>query len=217
MIHQFNILLHVLAGILALMVGMAALLVPKYTPRHKRLGRLFLYLLAMVVTSGFLGWLFFRSSPFLLMLTLLSGYVGYAGWRTVRLRTQRSSIWDVMVALIALSLGVLFLVQQEKNDANWNPVVMYSTLGALILVTTYDIVKHLLLHRYLNMWWIYEHIYKMVSAFSAIFSAFAGTVLPAYKPWSQIMPSTFCVMLIVVLIWRQAVKERKGNLGKVSG
>lgn len=213
MIHQLNILIHVLAGTLALIIGLVALVAPKHSYRHVRFGRCFLYLLAVVVGSGFMGWIFFRSNPFLLMLTLLSGYVGYAGWRSVRLREKKSSRFDLLVALFAITIGLLYLGHIRQADANWNPVVIYSTLGALCLVATYDILKYVWLYPYLKKWWIYEHIYKMVSAFSAIFSAFIGTVLPDYKPYSQIGPSSLCMLLIVILIWKQALagKKRKGR------
>ena len=76
MIHQFNILIHVVAGTLGLIVGTFVLLAPKATSTHVRWGRYFLYLLSVVVITGFLGWLFFRSDPFLFLLTLLAGYNG---------------------------------------------------------------------------------------------------------------------------------------------
>ncbi|WP_247232898.1 hypothetical protein [Telluribacter sp. SYSU D00476] len=209
MIHQVNILIHVLAGTTALLVGGAALLTPKYLPRHARLGRIFLYLLSVVVATGFVGWLFFRSNNFLLMLTLLSGYVGYAGWRCVRLKEKKASAGDALVAILALTLGVLFMLEIRKQDGSWNPVVIYSTLGALGVVTVYDLVKYFWLHHRLRKWWIYEHIYKLVSAFSATLAAFTGTVLPDYKPYSQILPSAFCTLLILVLIIRQARKQQK--------
>lgn len=210
MIHQFNIVVHVVAGTLALFLGLAALFAPKISLRHKRLGRYFLFLLSVVVASGFIGWLLFRSNPFLLMLTLLSGYTGYAGWRAVRLKEQRSAKVDVLVALVVLSAGLLFLIFLKRDDASWNPVVIYSTLGALGMVTLYDIVKFFWLFPYIKKWWLYEHIYKMISAFSAILSAFIGTLLPGFKPFSQIGPSSLCVLLIVVLIWREVLKRKRG-------
>lgn len=209
MMHQFNILIHVLAGSLALIVGLAALLAPKRSFRHIQFGRYFLFLLSVVVVSGFLGWLFFRSNPFLLMLTILSGYVGYAGWRTIRLREKRGSRFDLLVALLASIMGILFLVYMNQSNSSWNPMVIYSTLGALCLVTSYDILKYVWLYRYIKKWWIYEHIYKMISAFSAIFSAFAGTVLPDYKPYSQVVPSSLCLLLIVIMIWRQVLNKKR--------
>lgn len=52
-------------------------------------------------------------------------------------------------------------------------------LPQILLVIIYDFLRYLIpknsyrKHRI----WLYEHIYKMTSAFSAILSAFTGTVL----------------------------------------
>jgi hypothetical protein len=55
----------------------------------------------------------------------------------------------------------------------------------------------------------------MLSAYSAILSAFTGTVLPGFKPYSQLGPSVLCLWLIVFFIWRQAAAQRKRSV--VSG
>ncbi len=206
MIHKINIIFHVCAGSMALLFGLLALLAPKHTPSHDKFGRIFLGLLVIVVSTGFLGWLFFRSNNFLLMLTVLSGYVGYAGWRTIKLKEKKTSLIDVFISVLAISLGILFLWKFNNSGPEWNPVVIYSTLGALLLVTAYDLFKHFWLHPYIKKWWIYEHIYKMVSAFSAIFSAFIGTLLPNFQPYSQLLPSSFCLLLIIFLILKRALK-----------
>ncbi len=209
MLHSFNISLHVLAGTVALVIGLLALTVRKPSARHFRYGRYFLYLLAVVVGTGFTGLLFFRSSSFLLMLTLLAGYDGYAGYRAVQLRARRSSRADALVAAATLTAGLLYVGYLRQADGNWAAPVVYSTLAALALVTGYDLLKHCWLHERLKSGWLYEHIYKMVSAYSAILSAFTGTVLPGFKPYSQLGPSVLCLWLIVFFIWREAVSRRK--------
>ncbi len=203
MIHKLNIGIHVLAGTIALLMGLVTLFYYQRPGRHKQFGRYFLYLLTIVVTTGFLGWLFFRSNSFLLMLTLLSGYVGYAGFRVIRLRENKGDLKDAMVSIAALSIGLLYAISLQQDDG-WSPSLIYSTLSALILVTVYDLLKFFWLHDYLKTWWIYEHIYKMLSAFSAILSAFLGTLLPNFKPYSQIGPSVLGMGLIIFFIIQQA-------------
>lgn len=207
MLHTFNIGLHVVAGTIALILGIIAVSVSKTTRTHKRFGIWFLYCLSVVVTTGFVGWLFFRSNSFLLMLTILSGYVGFAGYRNIRLKEQKSTRWDFFATLLAFSLGILYIIWLNKSNTSWTPSVVYPTLGALMLVTIYDTVKFLWLHAAIKKWWLYEHIYKMVSAFSAILSAFCGTVFNKFQPLSQIGPSTFCIILIVFFIVREARKK----------
>ncbi|HEY9047754.1 MAG TPA: hypothetical protein VIN08_17730 [Ohtaekwangia sp.] len=203
MIHALNIILHVTAGIAALIVGAVTIILCRRSNDHKRWGRYFLYLLCIVVSTGYLGWLFFRSQAFLLMLTLVSGYVGYSGFRTVRLRERKASNLDALVALFALATGIAYVVSLREGK-EWSPTVIYSTLGALALVTLYDLLKFLWLYPRIKSWWLYEHIYKMISAFSALLSAFAGTVLPQFKPYSQVGPGIACTILIVIFIIQQA-------------
>jgi hypothetical protein len=71
----------------------------------------------------------------------------------------------------------------------WSPVVMYSTLGTLLAMTLYDLSRFGWRQQWLQGAWLYEHIWKMMSTYSALLSAFTGTVLAAYQPYSQFLPS----------------------------
>ncbi|PKK37782.1 hypothetical protein BWI96_04770 [Siphonobacter sp. SORGH_AS_0500] len=205
--HSINLIIHISFGLAAMGLGVVALRAPKKRGPHTRFGRYFLYAISVVVGTGLMGAILFRASPFLVMLTLLAGYVSYAGWRIVRLREKRSSTRDVACALLAFTSGLCFLGIAKVSDSSWNPSVIYSTFGALSLVTTYDLVKHYWLHESLKGGWLYEHIYKMLSAFSALLSAFAGNVLPQCQPYSQLGPS---VLGVVMMIWymRQVTRSQ---------
>lgn len=208
-LHTANISVHICFGTLGLIIGLVALIYQNRPQRHIRYGRWFLYTLMVVVSTAFAGIVFFRSSPFLLMLTLLGGYVGYSGYRAVRLRGQRSSVVDVLLAIGVLTAGSLYLRSMQVAGGNWSPAVIYSTLSALVLVAGYDILKHFWLFHRLRTCWLYEHIYKIMSAYNAIASAFAGTVLPQYKPYSQILPTVVCLNIIAYFIWKRARKPKK--------
>ncbi|GAB4030941.1 hypothetical protein [Spirosoma jeollabukense] len=211
-LHTINIIVHVLFGTVGLIIGLVTLIFQNQPQRHIRYGRYFLYVLIVVVATAFIGILFFRSNPFLLILTLLAGYVGYSGYRTVRLREQKSSTADRLLAVSVLIAGVLYLRSMQLAGGNWSPAVVYPTLSALLLVVGYDLIKNGWLFHRLKTWWLYEHIYKIMSAYSALASAFAGTVLSQYKPFSQILPSTFGVLLIAFFIWKQTKKQKKIRL-----
>ncbi|ADB42325.1 hypothetical protein [Spirosoma linguale] len=202
--HSLNILTHVSFGTLGLFLGLLALGYQNKSRQHIRYGRYFLYTLTVVVVTAFIGILFFRSSSFLLMLTLLGGYVGFSGYRAVRLRERQTTLLDVSITLIVLVTSALYLRRLQAGDISWSPAVVYPTLSALVLVTGYDLIKHFWLYKRLRTWWLYEHIYKMLSAYSAVLSAFSGTVLPQFKPYSQILPSVLCVSAIIYFIRRQS-------------
>jgi hypothetical protein len=210
--HQVNITIHVIAGTIAMLIGIILLIRPKATKFHLKWGRVFVYLLTLVNVSAFLGWLFFRSNPFLLMLTLLASYNTFAGYRIIKLKTNRGGLLDLLAPVAALSTGLIYLFHLMHSDSNWSPAVIYPTLSALIAVTVYDIVKHLLFHPFIKQWWLYEHIYKIVSAFGAVLSAFVGTVLPNFKPYSQAGPGILCWIIIIGFILVEVQKKKRHSI-----
>ncbi|GAB4024553.1 hypothetical protein [Spirosoma koreense] len=215
-LHTLNTMTHILFGTIGLGLGLLAILFQNQRQRHIRYGRYFLYALTVVVFTAFIGIALFRANSVLLLLTLLSGYVGYSGYRTVRLRERRASGIDALLALMVLTAGGLFLWSLQTEENSWSPAVIYPTLSALGLVAGYDLVKYFWLYRRLKTWWLYEHIYKMLSAYSAILSAFSGTVLVNFKPYSQIVPSVICVFGIIYFIGKRA-RRRKPAQQRRSG
>lgn len=207
-LHTLNIFTHVLFGTIGLAIGLLAIIYQNRSQQHVRYGRYFLYILTVVVATAFIGIFFFRSNPFLLLLTLLGGYVGYSGYRAVRLRERRSSAVDMLIAIAVLAAGGIYAWSMQLAGGSWSPAVVYPTLSALVLVAGYDLLKYFWFYKWLKTWWLYEHIYKMMSAYSAILSAFSGTVLSGYKPYSQILPSTICMGMIVFFIWKRARHQR---------
>jgi hypothetical protein len=58
----------------------------------------------------------------------------------------------------------------------------------------------------------YEHVYKMMSSLTALVSAFSGTVLPQYKPYSQVVPnvvSLVCMLFIFISIYNGRRSSRR--------
>jgi uncharacterized membrane protein YeaQ/YmgE (transglycosylase-associated protein family) len=79
----------------------------------------------------------------------------------------------------------------------WAPVIIYTTVGYLILMIIYDFLRYLIPPAVYSGGWLYEHILKMVGAFSALLAAFTGTVFPQYKPYSQFLPSVFGTLIAI--------------------
>lgn len=206
-LHSVNIAVHVTAGLLAIVLGTFALMTNKREPAHRKSGRWFLVTLMVVVGTGLIGAVFFRASPFLLILTLLAGYVGYAGFRVVRFREKKLPVSDMLVAagVLATALGGQLL----NPNISWNSSVITSTLSALVIVTAYDLMKYFWFFERWKKLWLYEHIYKMTSAFSALLSAFGGNVLREYQPYSQLLPS---VLGVGIFVWFWIRVGKGGNV-----
>lgn len=194
-LHSLNIIIHISAGTIALLLGLGALLTKKGFQKHKKIGMLFLLFLTIVVLSGLIGVFVFGRNTFLLVITVLSAYQGFSGYRTLQTKSNQPRFLDIIVAIIATITIFYFLYYFKSIGMIWSPVIIYSTVGALLFIVTYDFARYFIpKSKYKNLW-LYEHIYKMIGAFTALLAAFAGTVFAKYQPLSQILPSAFGILL----------------------
>ncbi len=198
-LHTLNIVLHVSAGIVALVLGLAALLTAKGGSVHTKLGNYFLVLVSVVIATGLIGVFVFGRNTFLLVITVLTGYVSFSGYRALKFKSNVPRVLDIIVALVSLSTLAYFLYFFHSIGMIWSPVVIYSTVGAMFFVVLYDLLRYLIPREVYaaQRIWLYEHIYKMISAFSGLLSAFAGTVLKQYQPHSQYLPSVLGMIIMV--------------------
>ena len=104
---------------------------------------------------------------------------------------------DGWVAAGALFGSVVLVLCLKAIEMVWTPGIIYSTLGALVVMTLYDLARF----RFVPLWrrtlWRFDHLWKMISAYFALVSAFTGTVLPQYKPYSQFGPSVLGITLVL--------------------
>lgn len=198
--HKTNIIVHVSTGLVALMLGLVALSTIKGGKAHRKSGKLFLIFMTIVVITGLFGVLIFKVNQFLLVITVLSGYNAYSGIRVLQNKTNSVNRQDILVALLSASTGIYFLYYMKKIGMFWSPVIIYSTLGALFLIIAYDLLRYMIPQKKYGHLWLYEHIYKMVSAFTALLAAAIGTVYDEYHPHSQYLPSLFGTFLAIGFI-----------------
>jgi len=201
--HKTNIIIHVIAGSSALILGIVILLARKGTRFHIITGRIFIALVSIVIVTGLLGVFAFGRNSFLLVLTLLSAYYAYSGYRIIKTKNNTIYWIDVVVAFISVSSGCYYIYYIKSIGLMWNPVTIYATVGSLFLIIAYDFLRYLIpSKRYKNIW-LYEHIYKMIGAFTALLSAFVGTVFPNHKPYSQVLPSVFGTLIAIAFLMQQ--------------
>jgi hypothetical protein len=210
-IHQLNIAIHVLAGTLALVAGYAAVLTNKGGKRHIRFGGYFTKVVALVIITGLIGVFVFKRNNFLLVITLLSGYECYSGIRAIKLRGSKPEWFDYFIPIVVTASAIYYLYYISLIGMYWNSTITYSTIGALFVLTFYDLCKIFMPVSFLKKAFVYEHVYKMIGALAALTSAFSGTVFPQYKPYSQTLPSVFAFTYIFATFIRLGLKQRSLN------
>lgn len=203
--HSGNVIVHVIAGTLALILGFIQLVRRKGGPGHSSRGRVFLWCVAVVVVTAALGLMAFRFVAFLAVITLLVAYWGYSGYRALQIRAVGPGLRDSTASCAGLVAAALFVMFLHRVRLPWAPVVIYSTLGTLVLVCSYDLARFAFPRRWYRRLWLYEHIVKMLGAHGALAAAFSGTVLAPWQPVSQVAPSMIWTMAMLgfVLYYRR--------------
>ena len=198
--HNLNIFIHAVAGTIALLLGLMAISTKKGETLHKKAGKAFLLLLVVVILTGLIGVFIFGRNTFLLVITVLSAYQGFSGYRILQTKSNQPKLLDISIAIISLICVTYFLYYFKSIGMIWSPIIIYSTVGTLLFLITYDFARYLIPKSAYGNIWLYEHISKMLGAFTALLAAFTGTVFANYQPYSQILPSMLGFLLQIGFI-----------------
>ncbi|GAA4384686.1 hypothetical protein [Hymenobacter koreensis] len=207
LLHHLNIGLHILFGSVGLLLGLVPMFSRHGGARHIRFGRWFLRVLTVVLATAVLGLAVFNFRPFLAIVVMLTVYQAWSGYRVMRTRTTGPTHADAAFSAVFLLGSIGFLLTLHLIDLVWSPVVIYSSLGFLIALTIYDLARFAFVPLWRRKLWLYDHIWKMISSYFALVSAFTGTVLAQYQPYSQFLPSMVGTALGVSFILYYALRR----------
>jgi len=210
-VHILNIIIHISSGLIALLLGFIALISKKGKKLHIKNGKYFLIFLCVVVITGLIGVFIFKRNTFLLIITVLSAYYGFSGYRSIQNKTNTPKAIDIFVPLVSLISVAYFLYYFKTTGMYWSPIIVYSTVTALVMIIIYDFGRYLIPKKTYKQIWLYEHIFKMIGAFTALFSAFSGTVFENYQPYSQFLPSLLGTLLQIGCIKYYVVYSKTQN------
>jgi Ca2+/Na+ antiporter len=108
-LHNSNITIHVIAGSIAILLGIIALLTKKGKKQRTKSGNYFLIFLITVVLTGLIGVFIFKRNTFLLIITVLSAYYGFSGYRTLKTKSNSPKLIDRATAPNLGDLNLVFL------------------------------------------------------------------------------------------------------------
>lgn len=210
MFHTANIFLHITAGLAGIILGIIAYTSVKGGADHRRFGRLFLVAMATVVLTALIGVSIFRDRPFLTVVTLQAAYFSFSGFRVVKRKELGPTFIDLLAAIGVVIIVVLFFLQLQTANIYWNRSIVFYILFYLVLVLAFDLLRFAW-PRLINQssFWLYEHIFKITGAFTALVSAGVGTVLGGWEPWNQIIPAIASTFWLPFCLWYFPRKMRK--------
>jgi uncharacterized membrane protein len=207
MIHQINLGVHVVAGIVALVAGAIALCTPKGGRLHRQAGRVFTLIGVAVIITAIAGVILFRSFPALSAATLAVAYQLVSSLRAVKCRATGPSSLDTGIAAAALVATIALLLTMGPGNASWTPAIGYPILGVLAAIAVYDLTRPLWREIWIRRVWRLDHGLKMTNAFFGMLAAGTGNLLPGFHPWSQVGPSMLGALVMCVLVIRHGPRQ----------
>lgn len=209
------LVLHIIAGTIAVLAGTAAVAVPKplrsRSLLHRRSGRAFQWAMTFVLGSAALLTVI-RFNAYFAGLTAAALMGVFSGERVLqRKQGERGKALDWIVTLgiivVAAYLGVLLARGQVTKNVAVVRALSYGTLTYAF----YDVYRFL----WPRAWpfrprlWLYEHIVKMIGGYSGAVAAFSGSVLVIFPPpWRQLWATVAGMILSVAMVVYYARKER---------
>jgi hypothetical protein len=187
------LVIHIISGTFAVLAGTVAVSVPKpfraSGPLHRRAGRVFQRLMALVLGTAALMTII-RFNAYFAGLTAAALMGVFSGERVLRRKNgERATAldWMVTLAIIAVAsyLGYLLATRQVTKNVPVVRALSYGTLGYAL----YDVYRFLAPRAwpFRPRLWLYEHIVKMIGGYSGAVAAFSGSVLVMFPPpWRQL-------------------------------
>lgn len=201
---KFLIFSHVAGGIISLLTAPVAMSVAKGGNAHRITGKIFFWsMIYIFITAVILG--IAHARIFLLMVSVLSFYLVYSGYRTLyqkQVYKGKGVKWfDWVVASVCgvfMTGSLAWSVYLMANGTNAVLMVGFSIGGLFSIITE---VKRYLARTSANHTWLFNHIGRMIGGFIAAVTAFSTNVLtflPGLAQW--LWPTLIGTPLIIYWI-----------------
>lgn len=208
---------HILFGTLAIVCGLLPIIASKGGKLHRWTGRRYRQCMYFVLGSAaVMTVLAFK--PYFAALTLGAGISTFSGLRVLKRKrpdldpAQRARPLDWLVTLGSIPLLLILIF---SNAGPGQPsVVFHALLGGAAAYIFYDLIRFTAPTRwpFFPRLWFYEHLVKMLASYSAVLSAFSGSVLtfvPLPSPWKQLWATIlFHTLMITFIIWYAWLRDR---------
>lgn len=215
---KFLIFSHVTAGAISLISAPISMVVAKGGSVHRVAGKIFFWSMVYIFVSAIiLGTYHWR--PFLLMVSVLSFYLVYSGYRTLyqkQIHLGKGVNWyDWLVAAVCGIFMLSFLIWSVDlmvNGTNAILIVFFSVGGLFSIITE---VKRYIKKPNAKHDWLFNHIGRMVGGFIAAVTAFSTNVLtflPGLAQW--LWPTLIGTPLIIY--WIRTYRKKLDNGARIS-
>ncbi len=197
MINLFHtiLIIHIAAGIIALLTGLIAMLTVKGGRSHRFNGKLYFWSMAIIfISSVFMAIL--KDKIFFVLIAFFSFQAAFNGYRILHLKNlhkgQKAERLDY-IGLIVGALASIFMLYLGIINLNYssNLAIILLVFGSLYALGVWNEYKKFKKPPTEKMHWLYKHIGQMGGAYIATVTAF---LVNNYK-WFPFLPSVVLWLL----------------------
>ena len=210
------LIIHIGAGFCAVAVGVMPILTRKGSRLHRLSGQVFAGLMTILLICAW-AMTALRPDPYFLGLSATASLTLFSGLRVLGRkrpdlnRQDRARPLDWIVTLAALAIGLLTVSMAIVGYGDAPPQILIALAYGALSMASWDLWRF---SRPLD-WpfsprlWTYEHLWKMLGAYSAVLSAFSGNFLAFLPPpWSALWPTILFQSLTVIWIGVLVIRGR---------
>ena len=203
-----TVVLHVAAGFVALVMAPIAMWTQKGGKQHRRWGKVYFWAMFVIFVTA-LALVYFRPNFFLLMISFLSFYGAFSGYRALFRKRPGQATWlDWLGAGIALAAGITFVAWGLLGiagliDLGIPDVFGFIGIGFGIFLASNGLadLRHFRAPPADRNWWWTYHLIRMNGSYIAAVSAFTvqnvSRMLPDEYAWiTWVLPSLIGAPLI---------------------
>jgi uncharacterized membrane protein len=208
---------HIAAGLCAVLVGLMPILTRKGSRLHRLSGRVFAGLMSTLLVAAW-AMTALRPDAYFLGLSAAASLTLFSGLRVLGRKrpdlraADRARPLDWIATVVAACIGLLILWLAITGRSAAPPQILIALAYGSLSLGVWD------LWRFARPrdWpfspdlWTYEHLWKMLGAYSAVLSAFSGNFLTALpQPWSALWPTVLFQSLSIVWLAVLLIRKRR--------
>mgnify|MGYP003330906092 CR=1 FL=1 len=204
-IYKISLLLHIGFGALALLSGIAAMILKKGGYNHKMAGKTFYYSMWLVVTIAiFIA--VFKQLIFLFHIGVFAFYQNYFGYRALKDKMFKANFLDWFVLLGTLVNGI-FMVYTGQII-----LLIFGGISLLLIYNQFKIYRSVMKGIPLpKLLWLKQHIGLMMGSFIATVTAFVVVNVSTNSYYLQVALWLLPTVLLVPLsiYWQNKFVKQK--------
>ncbi len=203
---KIALILHIIAGMSALVCGLIALLLRKGSSGHKLNGNIFFYsMMGVAITALFIS--AFKSNDFLFYIGLFSLFMTLSGKRAIQNKTSTPGKIDILILILGLGTGIWMLAEANIVLRVFGGLSLLLALGDLNVY--YKVYRKISIH---GNTWLIRHIRHMVGSYISTATAFLVVNIQFDPVWIMWLIPT-AVGTPVIIYWiRKITPQPKKQL-----